>query len=71
MVSKLEAERQKKATRIRKSLYLQANAIAEAFSKLVQDHPEDSPWRFTYAISLSAEPIPKYVERTEVTRGAS
>lgn len=46
-------------------IQIQAEGIVRAFQRLIQIHKPDSPWRFTYSISLSAEPIAEVKQKVE------
>lgn len=55
-----------KKERIAEKLYVQTEAMARAFQRMIELHNPTNRWRFTFNVSLSAEPVAEVHEKKEV-----
>jgi len=59
-------KKQKKEHKIMgEKIHIQTEAMTRAFQRLIQLRDPNARWRFTYSVSLSAEPIAEVMEKVE------
>lgn len=63
-----KSRNKKKMDVMAEKIHIESESIFGAFQRLIQSHKHNAPWRFTYSVSLSAEPIAEAIQEVKLPK---
>lgn len=63
-----KSEEKKKKKEIAEKLHVQVEAMALAYQRLISLHDSKTPLRYTFAVTLSAEPVPEAIQEVKLAK---